>query len=92
MNTTHFTDPQTLRMARADLDNRAKAHQYSAMETKIAKLESAAEHTQTDIAAIKTDIREIKQDSRIDFRLLFAAIIAVALGLATMMAKGFQWM
>ena len=62
------------------------------MEARVAKLEAAMEYVQRDIGEIKTDIREIKGHQRTDFRVLFGAIIAVALGLAGLMAKGFHWL
>ena len=49
------------------------------------------EHIQSDLTEIKSDVREIKRDARTDFRLLFGAIIFVALGLAGLMARGFHW-
>ena len=61
------------------------------MEAKAAKLENAVEHMQRDISEIKIDIREIQKDFRTDFRLLFGAIIGVALGLTGLIAKGFHW-
>ena len=61
------------------------------MEAKVAKLENAVEHMQRDISEIKMDIREIQKDFRTDFRLLFGEIIAVALGLTGLIAKGFHW-
>ena len=61
------------------------------MEARVAKLEAHIEHIQGDINEIKSDVREIKRDSRTDFRLLFGAVIFVALGLAGLMAKGFHW-
>jgi hypothetical protein len=57
----------------------------------IHKLEAHIEHIQSDINEIKSDIREIKRDARTDFRLLFGALIFVAIGLAGLMAKGFHW-
>ena len=54
-------------------------------------LEAHIEHIQSDINEIKSDVREIKRDARTDFRLLFGAVIFVALGLAGLMAKGFHW-
>lgn len=62
------------------------------MEARVAKLEAAVQHIQSDIGEIKTDVREMKRDARTDFRLLFGALIAVALGLAGIMAKGFGWL
>ncbi|OWO84768.1 hypothetical protein B5C26_02415 [Photorhabdus luminescens] len=61
------------------------------MESRVAKLESDVEHIKKSIDEVKADVREIKRDARLDFRLLFGAIIAVALGLAGLMAKGFHW-
>ena len=61
------------------------------MEAKVAKLENAVEYMQRDISEIKTDILKIKKDCRTDFRLLFGAIIAVALGMAGLIAKEFHW-
>jgi hypothetical protein len=61
------------------------------MEARVAKLESHIGHIQSDVTEIKTDIREVKKNAQSDFRLLFGAIIAAALGLAGVMAKGFHW-
>jgi hypothetical protein len=61
------------------------------MEARVAKLEAHIEHIQSDLTEIKGDIREIRRDARTDFRLLFGALIFVALGLAGLMAKGFHW-
>ena len=62
------------------------------MEARVAKLESAVEHIQRDLGEIKIDIREVKGEARSDFRLLFGALIFVALGLAGLMARGFNWL
>ncbi len=65
------------------------------MEARIAKLEASVEHIQADVAEIKTDFREVRKDiaavRTVDFRVLFGAIIAATLGLAAVMAHGFQW-
>jgi len=62
------------------------------MEARIAKLEVAVDYISRDIGEIKTDIKEIKKDAREDFRILAGMIIALALGMAAMMAKGFNWL
>lgn len=62
------------------------------MELRVAKLESDVEYIKRDISEIKDDIKDIKKDAKSDFRMLFGAIIAVALGLAGLMAKGFGWL
>ncbi|RYH67826.1 MAG: hypothetical protein EON54_03760 [Alcaligenaceae bacterium] len=69
----------------------ASSDENGGMEARIAKLETAVEFIQRDVGDIKTDIREMKGHARTDFRLLFGAIITVAIGLAGMMAKGFSW-
>lgn len=75
------------------------------METKIARLETAVEFIQRDVANIKGDIRDLKADIRdvkaeirdvektalSHFHIMFGALISVSLGLAALMAKGFQW-
>lgn len=61
------------------------------MEHRVAKLEAAMEHVQQDIRDIKIDVREIKSHARTDSRLIFGALITVALGLAALMAHGFHW-
>ena len=58
------------------------------MQARIAKLASAAHHIQSDIAKIKTDVRELRSDNKI----LLGMIIAASLGLAGIMAKGFGWL
>jgi len=62
------------------------------MEARVAKLESDVGHVQNDIKDIKQDLRDLKKESREDFRILFGALIFVALGLAALMAKGFHWL
>jgi hypothetical protein len=63
----------------------------SGVSVRLAKLEASVEHIQSDIQDIRTDIRAMKGSAERDFRILFGAIIVVALGLAGLMAKGFKW-
>ena len=67
----------------------------STLEARVAKLEATMEFVQRDVAELKADVREIRKDivgiRTTDFRILFGAIITVALGLAGLMAKGFHW-
>ncbi|MFZ5739075.1 MAG: hypothetical protein ACOY6K_19580 [Pseudomonadota bacterium] len=65
---------------------------FDGMGARIAKLEAAVEHIERDIGDIKTELRSLRGEARVDFRLLFGAIIAVALGIAGLMAKGFHWL
>lgn len=41
---------------------------------------------------VNGEFRAVRKEMRDDFRLLFGAIIAVALSLAGLMAKGFGWL
>lgn len=65
------------------------------MEARVAKLEAAVDHLQRDVTELKGDLREVRKDisgiRTTDFRILFGAIITVAVGLAGLMAKGFHW-
>ena len=68
------------------------------MISRMAKLESDVAHIQSDVREIRQDMCEIRQDvkeiraeARTDFRVLFGSLIAVAIGLSALMAKGFGW-
>lgn len=61
------------------------------MEPRIAKVEASLEYVHETLRDIKSDVREIKLHARTDFRVIFAALIAVAIGLASLMAHGFKW-
>lgn len=61
------------------------------MEARVAKLESTTEHILRELVEMKADIRELRGDAKVDFRILFGALIAAALGLAAIMAHGFHW-
>ncbi|ECM3181141.1 hypothetical protein QB94_12990 [Salmonella enterica subsp. enterica serovar Newport] len=61
------------------------------MESRVAKLESDVGHINSTLQEMKDDIREIRRDLRSDFRIIFGALISVAIGLAGLMAKGFHW-
>lgn len=73
------------------LDNSGGGGDNTGMEARIAKVESDVQHIMADIGEMKLDLRELRANQRTDFRLLFGAVITVALGLAALMAKGFGW-
>jgi len=62
------------------------------MEARIARLEVAVEYMSRDLRDIKEAMRAVRRGMVTDFRLLFGSLIAVALGLAALMAKGFGWL
>lgn len=64
----------------------------SQMEARVAKLESDVAHIDSTLQEMKDDMREMRRDLRSDFRILFGALITVAIGLAGIMARGFHWL
>jgi hypothetical protein len=50
------------------------------------------EHVERDIAEIKTDLRSMRHRMDNDFRITWAGIMALGVGLAGLMAKGFGWL
>ena len=62
------------------------------MEPRVAKLEASVGHIEKDVSDIKTDLRDIRRDVREDFRIVWGGLIALGLGLAGLMAKGFHWL
>ncbi|MCJ8518979.1 hypothetical protein ABID21_001883 [Pseudorhizobium tarimense] len=81
---------------RSELKSGGNGGNDGGMEARVAKLEAAVEFIQRDVAELKTDIKDMRGDitsiRTTDFRILFGAIISVALGLAGLMAKGFGWL
>lgn len=72
-----------------NVESEERAVYVLAMEARLARLEVAVEYMQRDIAELKAEMRAIRTT---DFRLIFGAIITVALGNAALMAKGFGWL
>jgi hypothetical protein len=61
------------------------------MEARIGQLESDVDCIKRDVTELRGDVRTLREHQERDFRLLFGALIVVALGLAALMAKGFGW-
>ena len=62
------------------------------MEIRISKLEVAVEYIKRDISEIKSDVKSLRDKVDSHFLITGAMIIATALGLAGLMAKGFHWL
>jgi hypothetical protein len=60
------------------------------MEARTAKVQAALEHIGRETTDIKLAVRTLREHARADFRILFGAVVAVALGLAALMLKGFH--
>jgi hypothetical protein len=58
---------------------------------RVAAVETHIDHINRNIGTIQQDVRDIRGDMKTDFRLTWAGLFVVAIGLAGMMAKGFKW-
>ena len=61
------------------------------LEARVARLEAGIEF-QRNIAEIKAELQILRGNARSDFRLIFAALMAAAFGLAWLLARGFHWL
>jgi hypothetical protein len=64
----------------------------SGTEARVAKLRGVIEDVQRDIAEVKTELLILRSDIRSDLRWVVAVLLAVALGLAALLATGFHWL
>jgi hypothetical protein len=62
------------------------------IEARLARIETTMDYVQRDVGELRTDMREMRREHRSDFRMLFSAIVTMALGMAAMMAKVFNWL
>jgi hypothetical protein len=65
--------------------------ELSGLEARVARLEAILEF-QRDIAEIKAELQIMRAKARSSFWLILVALIAVALGLAWLLASGFHWL
>jgi hypothetical protein len=73
-------------------DLKGAAADESGTEARVAKLQGVIEDVQRDIAEIKTELLILRSDIRSDLRWVVAVLLAVALGLAALLATGFHWL
>ena len=57
----------------------------------VAVLTTGVSHLQGNVMDLGKDVHELRGHQERDFRVLFGALIFVALSLAGLMAKGFGW-
>jgi hypothetical protein len=73
------------------------------MEARVAVLEEIASATKHAVAGLQQEVHDLRTETsrrdealrdaiETDFRVMFGALITVALGLAALMAKGFHWL
>ncbi len=79
--------------------NGSELTQDGRIEARLARIVTTMDYVQRDVGDLKTDMRDMRTDMRdmrsehrSDFRMLFSAMITMALGLAAMMAKVFNWL
>jgi len=58
---------------------------------RVGKVETHIDHINRNIATIQGDVRDIRSAMTTDFRITWGGLIAIAIGLAALMAKGFKW-
>jgi hypothetical protein len=61
-------------------------------DSRVARLEIRMEHVESNIADLKADVRSLRDRMDKDFRITWAGIIALGLGISGLMAKGFGWL
>lgn len=74
------------------LDKTGGGSNDGGMEARVAALEASVKHIETDVHEIKADLRSIIKYGIGAFMVTWGGLIAVALGLAFIMAKGFKWL
>jgi hypothetical protein len=65
---------------------------FTPMDSRVARLEVRVEHVEGDLAELKTALRRLQDRMESDFRITWAGMIALGLGLSGLMAKGFGWL
>lgn len=83
----------------SDIEGGGDGPHNGGMEARVAKLEALAESTDRRLGTIEADLRALRSDFRedvkgvgSDIKVLWGGLIAVAIGLAGLMAKGFGWL
>jgi hypothetical protein len=61
------------------------------IEIDVAVLKTDSGYIRRDVSELRTGVDGLRVSQERDFRVLFGAIIFVALSLAGLMAKGFGW-
>ncbi|MET0506379.1 MAG: hypothetical protein ABWZ85_13720 [Luteibacter sp.] len=89
-----------IRLACADIpteyppmENRLNRLELTAagIDNRLLRVEVTVGHIKEDVRDLRIEVRSVRDQARVDFRLLFGALVSVALGMAALMAKGFHW-
>lgn len=75
------------------MENRLNRLELTAaqIDNRLVRVEVTAEHVKEDLRDLRVEVRGVRDQARVDFRLLFGALISLALGMAALLAKGFHW-
>ena len=63
----------------------------SMLPERVARLEVTCERILDELRELRSEMRDLRRTASSDFRILFSANIAEALGLASVMANGVGW-
>jgi predicted nucleic acid-binding Zn-ribbon protein len=77
----------------ANADNRFDRidHEIAAVKNDIGHLKEEMTEVRRDVREIRNDIGGLRTQDEKNFRLLFGALMTVAIGLSAMIGHGFKW-
>jgi hypothetical protein len=75
------------------MENRLNRLELTAaqIDNRLGRVEVIVEHVKEDVRDLRIEVRGVRDQARVDFRLLFGALISIALGMTALMARGFHW-
>ena len=76
------------RLARVEVTLESIGEDLNGLRTDFRDLRNDMNHLRDQS---RNDMSHLRDQSRMDFRVLFGAMISLALGMAALMAKGFHW-
>ena len=62
------------------------------LDSRVARLEVRMEHVESNIGDLKAEVRSLRERMDNDFRITWAGMITLAIGITGLMAKGFGWL
>ncbi|HEX7220738.1 MAG TPA: hypothetical protein VF280_16120 [Burkholderiales bacterium] len=65
---------------------------FPPLDSRVARLEIRMEHVESNIGDLKAEVRSLRERMDNDFRITWAGMIALAVGITGLMAKGFGWL
>ena len=65
---------------------------FPPLDSRVARLEIRTEHVESNIVDLKAEVRSLRERMDNDFRITWAGMIALAIGITGVMAKGFGWL